>query len=132
MSIQSEITRITGLRDDAFGAVSDMGGTVPADATMVDLEGAIRSIPGQSSILDLVYPVGSLYWSSQATDPGTLFGVGTWTRVKDTFILAAGDNYTAGDTGGAATHTLTVNQLPIHLHQIGQRVTYGTGGGAGA
>ena len=64
------------------------------------------------------HPIGSLYWSSQSTDPGTLFG-GTWQRIKDKFILAAGDTYTNGDTGGAATVTLTTNNLPSHNHTIG-------------
>lgn len=61
------------------------------------------------------HPIGSLYWSSQSTDPGTLFG-GTWTRIKDKFILAAGDTYTNGNTGGAATVTLTTQQIPSHTH----------------
>lgn len=61
------------------------------------------------------HPIGSLYWSSQSTDPGTLFG-GTWTRIKDKFILAAGDTYTNGATGGAATVTLTTNNMPSHTH----------------
>lgn len=52
------------------------------------------------------HPVGSYYWSDDSTDPAQLFG-GTWVQVKDTFILAAGDDYTAGDTGGEASHTLT-------------------------
>ncbi|WP_405378414.1 phage baseplate protein [Phascolarctobacterium sp.] len=66
-------------------------------------------------ILDFVYPVGSLYWSKNAADPSTLFG-GTWERVKDTFILAAGDSYKAGSTGGEASHTLTTNEMPSHGH----------------
>lgn len=64
------------------------------------------------------HPIGSLYWSSQSTDPGTLFG-GTWTRIKDKFILAAGDTYTNGATGGTATVTLTTNNMPSHSHTIG-------------
>jgi len=64
------------------------------------------------------HPIGSLYWSSQNTDPGTLFG-GTWQRIKDKFILAAGDTYTNGATGGAATVTLVTNNLPSHNHTIG-------------
>ena len=64
------------------------------------------------------HPVGSLYWSSTNTDPGTLFG-GTWQRIKDKFILAAGDTYTNGATGGAATVTLTTNNMPSHTHSIG-------------
>lgn len=61
------------------------------------------------------HPVGSLYWSSQSTDPATLFG-GTWARVKDRFILAAGDTYSNGNTGGSATVTLQTTQIPSHNH----------------
>lgn len=63
----------------------------------------------------LAYPVGSLYWSKNSTDPATLFG-GTWTRIKDKFILAAGDSYAVGATGGSASVALTIAQLPAHNH----------------
>ena len=68
-------------------------------------------------LLNLFYPVGSIYWSSNNTNPGTLFG-GTWTQIKDKFILAAGDSYTNGATGGAATVTLTVSNMPSHSHSF--------------
>ena len=52
------------------------------------------------------WPVGSLYWTLDATFvPGDTFG-GTWVRVKDTFVYAAGDSDSIGDTGGVATHDL--------------------------
>ena len=60
---------------------------------------------------NLIYPVGSIYMSTVNVDPGTIFG-GTWERLKDKFLLGAGDTYTAGDTGGESTHTLTGNELP--------------------
>lgn len=69
-------------------------------------------------LLDLTYPVGSIYWSKNATNPSYLFG-GTWTQIKDTFILAAGDNYKINTNGGAATHTLTTSELPSHTHGVG-------------
>ena len=72
---------------------------------------------GEKTLLDIIYPVGSIYMSSQSTDPGTLFG-GTWTRIKDTFVLAAGDTYAAGTTGGEAKHTLSVSEMPAHSHAI--------------
>ena len=68
------------------------------------------------------HPVGSLYWSSQNTNPGSLFG-GTWTQIKDKFILAAGDTYSNGATGGAATFTLTTANLPSHTHSFTPRGT---------
>ena len=68
-------------------------------------------------LLNLVYPVGSIYLSSNNTNPGTLFG-GTWTQIKDKFILTAGDYYSNGATGGAATVTLTVSNMPSHSHSF--------------
>lgn len=75
----------------------------------------ITDFKNVEGLLDFVHPVGSLYWSKNPTDPATLFG-GTWTRVKDKFILAAGDSYEQGATGGAATVTLTTDQMPSHTH----------------
>lgn len=49
-------------------------------------------------LVDIFYPVGSLFYSSKSTSPENYFG-GTWQQIKDTFILAAGDSYTAGTTG---------------------------------
>lgn len=69
------------------------------------------------SIVDMIYPIGSYYWSSNATNPSSIFG-GTWEQVKDRFVLAAGDNYKVGATGGEASHTLTVNEMPSHSHTV--------------
>ena len=72
---------------------------------------------GISELLNAVYPVGAVYISVSGADPGTLFG-GTWERLKDRFLLAAGDSYVAGATGGEAAHTLTVSELPSHHHNL--------------
>ena len=69
----------------------------------------------KTALLNFCYPVGSLYWSSQATDPSTLFG-GTWVQIKDRFVWAKGDSDTINNTGGAKTVTLTSNEIPSHNH----------------
>ncbi len=51
-----------------------------------------------------IYPVGSIYMSVATTSPSVLFG-GTWEQIKDCFLLACGDTYQNGRTGGGATHT---------------------------
>jgi hypothetical protein len=72
----------------------------------------------KQSIIDAVYPVGSLYWSSKSTNPASLFG-GTWVQIKDRFVLACGDTYkTVGATGGASTVTLSVSNMPSHNHSF--------------
>lgn len=57
------------------------------------------------------YPVGSIYMSVNNINPTNFFG-GTWEQIKDTFLLSAGDTYSAGSTGGEATHKLTMKELP--------------------
>lgn len=76
-----------------------------------------------SLVVDLIYPVGSIYMSVASASPATLFG-GTWEQLKDRFLLGAGDSYTAGDTGGSASHTLTTDEMPSHNHTFtGSAVT---------
>lgn len=68
-----------------------------------------------AQIVDLIYPVGSIYMSVNSTSPSTLFG-GKWERIQDRFLLAAGSTYAAGSMDGEATHTLTGGELPWHTH----------------
>ena len=56
---------------------------------------------GAGMSLQSVYPVGAVYISTSDTNPETLFGFGTWERIKDVFLLAAGDTYPAASSGGA-------------------------------
>lgn len=72
--------------------------------------------------LNMVYPVGSIYMSVNSTSPASLFG-GTWERIKDRFLLASGDTYSAGSTGGEAQHTLTVDEMPKHAHNQTMQVS---------
>ena len=67
------------------------------------------------NIIDLVYPVGSIYMSVNNVSPATFLG-GTWEQIKDKFLLSAGTSYTAGSTGGSSTVTLTTAQMPSHTH----------------
>lgn len=74
-----------------------------------------------SQLLDLFYPVGSIYTSTRDTNPAATLG-GTWTQIKDRFLLCAGDSYSAGSTGGSATHTHTsaahTHGIPSHKHSL--------------
>ena len=92
-------------------STSVLGG-VKVDGSSITISNGVIS----SSAL-AAYPVGSIYMSVNSTSPATLFG-GTWVRLKDKFLLGAGDTYTAGDTGGAATHTLTTSEMPSHSHGL--------------
>ena len=68
-----------------------------------------------TDLYNLIYPIGSIYLSVNSVDPSTLFG-GTWEKIKDKFLLSDGDTYSIGSTGGEATHTLTIDEMPSHDH----------------
>ena len=62
-------------------------------------------------LLDLVYPIGSIYISANNVNPSEFLG-GNWEQITDKFLLAAGGKYTAGSTGGSATKTISKANLP--------------------
>lgn len=75
-----------------------------------------RATPAKlRSILDYIYPVGSIYLSYSHVSPAELFG-GTWERIQNAFLWAVDEDGAIGLTGGEKTHTLTVNEMPSHSH----------------
>lgn len=71
----------------------------------------------QDELINLIYPIGSIFMSVNSTNPSTYLG-GTWEQIKDRFLLGAGDTHEAGSIGGEATHTLTIEEMPSHNHDI--------------
>jgi len=71
----------------------------------------------KNQILDMIYPIGSIYMSTDNIDPKIKIG-GQWEEIKDKFLLGAGDTYVLGTSGGEATHTLTKNEMPSHRHKL--------------
>ena len=69
---------------------------------------------GGKTLVDLIYPVGSVYISfNNKADPSMLFG-GTWERIRNRFLWAATENGVMGETGGEESHRLTVSEMPSH------------------
>jgi len=79
------------------------------------------TIPPQS-LLNAMYPIGSIYLSVNSANPGTVFG-GQWEQIKDKFLLSCGDTYQSGATGGEANHILTINEMPSHNHSASTDTT---------
>ena len=67
----------------------------------------------KAALVDIFHPVGAYYSSSDPTSPEELFG-GTWEEIHGRFLFAEDYAHPAGSTGGEATHTLTVNEMPSH------------------
>jgi len=76
-----------------------------------------------ATLIDLIYPVGSIYIAAIATNPGTLFGVGTWESFGSEKMLRGISTGTAGATGGADSYTLSSGNIPAHAHNFSASTT---------
>lgn len=88
--------------------------------------------------LQLIYPIGSIYSSTVSTNPGTLFGFGTWVAyAAGRVLIGDGGGFTAGSTGGSAdaivvahTHTasssssFTGSSVTSGLNNVGHTHTF--------
>ena len=62
----------------------------------------------RNSILNLIYPIGSVYITrTQTSNPSEIFGFGTWMPIQGYFLRAQNSNETLGSTGGELTHAHT-------------------------
>lgn len=92
-------------------------GQILASITQDELKDLLGVSSSGTTVLDM-YPVGSIYQTTSSTfNPQTAWG-GTWERIKDAFLLAAGTTYAGGSTGGEATHKLTAQEMPSHTHTM--------------
>ena len=46
-----------------------------------------------------------------------IYGGTTWVKIEGRFLLGQSSTYAINSTGGAATHTLSVNEMPSHNHE---------------
>ncbi|BCS55208.1 phage tail protein [Geobacter sp. SVR] len=106
----AEVKAILGLGDAAYKNTGTAGTQVAA--------GNHTHSYAPANILQAAFSVGSLYFNASiATNPAELLGFGTWVAFgAGRMLLSAGGGYTAGDTGGEATHTLTTGEMPAHHH----------------
>lgn len=108
----------TGVEPGTYTVSSEDGTTVKVTLKALTENAKADTAVQPGDILDLVYPVGSIYMSCNATSPGALFG-GTWERIEGSFLFAADDQHQAGSTGGSAAVTLTAQNIPQMTGQLG-------------
>lgn len=76
----------------------------------------------KTEILDMIYPVGSIYISISSSNPSYTIG-GTWQRFANGKTLVGVDEYDSdfnspNRTGGEKAHQTTVEEMPSHAHQF--------------
>jgi hypothetical protein len=103
---------------------------ISSEAGGTNLQDQINAKVNTSDLLNLIYPVGSVYMSFNYVSPSTFLG-GTWVLLQGRFLLGAcTTDYTnevndfgnmmfinhTGYTGGTTTHALTLAEIPSHSH----------------
>lgn len=82
-----------------------------------------------TSLLQLVFPIGSTYITQDRTNPNSILGFGTWERLKGKVCLGLDEDdrnmNVIGETGGEKTHVLTIDESPKHTHRLPVSTTSG-------
>ena len=127
----NSITNFTGATSNAAGKQ----GLVPAPAkgTQTDYylaaDGTWKKVQQRSikEVIDIVYPVGSIWESTTSSDPNKLWPGTTWSLMDGGRVLVSSGsysdssgsyNYSLGATGGEAKHQLTTDEMPSHGHAV--------------
>ena len=126
-TVHSELEQAknSGMFNGPQGKPGPKGDTPPLDPTLTmpgyaaDAEATGKKI---KALVDIIYPIGSIYTSTRSVSPSQLFG-GTWNPINGRFLFAETTmaGYPAGQTGGEYAHQLSQGELPkisgsIQLH----------------
>lgn len=72
-------------------------------------------MPNFVNLLDIIYPVGSMYFSVSSVSPADSVG-GTWEQIQDAVLAASGNSYSGAVNDYHGNKAMTVNQMPTHAH----------------
>lgn len=93
--------------------------------TKAEIDTALGTKTNTADLVNILYPVGIIVEFAADVDPNTVWQGTTWERMPaGRVLISAGQysesdyshNYTLGETGGEATHQLTVDEMPSHQH----------------
>jgi len=113
---------LNGSATETFSAVTAAAGT---STTQVATTAFVETATSSTNIADQVYPIGSIFTTvtAYANSAAVVAAIGgtTWVAFAAGKMLIGLDSSdtdfdTVEETGGAKTHTLTIDEMPAHTH----------------
>lgn len=114
------VVKSTGV--DLLGTATAPTQSVSDDSTKIATTAFVQDMKVEFG--KALFPVGSIYTNAtNATNPSTLLGFGTWTRFGEGRVLVSQDSSDPDfngteETGGSKTHALTEAEMPKHYHSL--------------
>ena len=119
-TVLTQVAKVQEIADSAAQTAAEVKKVADGVGVTMDA-GVVKNIVSEELMeslkgwMEMFYPVGSIFIGQQCMPQ--MAGVGKWVAVEaGRTLVAAGTGFTAGATGGADTHTLTVEELPAHSH----------------
>jgi hypothetical protein len=102
---------ISAMKTTSSGAIEMTGD--------IQITGALEATSIGTSLLNTIFPIGSIYFTASAINPSTSIG-GTWLRYAEGKCLFSVDDndtdFSFETTGGVKEVVLTEAQMPVHTH----------------
>ena len=83
----------------------------------IQITGALEAQSIGTTLLNTIFPIGSIYFTASAVNPSTSIG-GTWQRYAQGKCLFSVDDFSFETTGGVKEVVLTEAQMPSHSHTL--------------
>ncbi len=124
MSLTKTILTKIGFKNGSQPALNDTN----LNQMQTNIQTAISSLETNieeaiNNAIKLILPIGATYITQTDTNPNAILGFGTWERIKGKVLVGLDEDDTdfneIGKEDGEKTHTLTVNEMPSHNHEIG-------------
>ena len=113
------------------GQVNHLAGYSKDGTKLKDVtEDAARQLLGltQKHIVDMIYPIGTVYRTMDGKDPKELFSGTKWKKISEgRYLVGVGQgtdqnqvqvNFGLGNLWGEYYHTLTISEMPMHRHRV--------------
>lgn len=116
---------INGVTMDGNQTTADLGIASSASVSAV-AENTYTKEETIATVVNMIYPVGSIYMSVNEVDPATFLPDTSWEQIKGRFLLASDDSrdvygnyhFPIGTTGGEEKHALSLYEMPRHSHVV--------------